>query len=147
MPFRIVMAAASCAFVVGVSVKLIDRPVSTWVHEHLGDARFAWFAMSYDHHPLAIGPFSLMTGPSEAIWPFALVVLVILVSAAATGWWPEMRGRSALALSLSNLVAMDIVTKAQTAFGRAWPESWLGDNQSWIRDGLFGFFPFHGGPG
>jgi hypothetical protein len=36
---------------------------------------------------------------------------------------------------------------AQNGFGRTWPESWLGDNPSWIRDDVFGFFPFHGGRG
>ena len=36
---------------------------------------------------------------------------------------------------------------AKEIFGRTWPESWLGDNPSWIRDGVFGFFPFHGGMG
>jgi hypothetical protein len=29
------MASSSCIFLVGVSVKLIDRPVSTGVHGHL----------------------------------------------------------------------------------------------------------------
>ena len=52
----IVGAAATCAILVVVSVALIDRPVATWVHELLGDARFGWFRESYDGHLLSIGP-------------------------------------------------------------------------------------------
>jgi membrane-associated phospholipid phosphatase len=144
---RILVAAASCAVLVGVSARLIDRPVATWVHEHLGDARFAWLRMSYEGHLLPIGPFSLMAGPAEALRPLALVALVLLALAAAAGWHPKRRGRTVLALSLSILVALAINRAAKGVFGRTWPESWLGDNPSWIRDGVFGFFPFHGGPG
>jgi len=146
-PVRIAMAAASCVLLVGVSAKLIDRPVSTWVHEHLGDSHYAWFTMTRDNRPLVIGPFGVMTGLSEALSPLALGVLAIMVLAAAAGWRPAMHGRVALALSLSTLVASDINRGARPALGRTWPESWLGNNPSWIRDGVFGFFPFHGGPG
>lgn len=31
------------------------------------------------------------------------------------------------------------------AFGRSWPETWIHDNPSLIRDGVYGFDPFHGG--
>ena len=84
-------------FLIGVSVELIDRPVATWVHDHLGASRLAWFNVSHDDHPLVIGPFSLMAGPSEVLRPLALGVLIVVVLAAATGWRPETRGRTALA--------------------------------------------------
>jgi membrane-associated phospholipid phosphatase len=144
---HIIVALASCALLVTVSVILIDRPVATWVHEHLGDSRFGWFMASYDNRLLAIGPFSLMAGPSAVLGPVALVVLAITALAAAAGWRPNVRGRIALALSLSVLVAMELNAEMKSIFGRTWPESWLGDNPSWIRDGVFGFHPFHGGAG
>jgi membrane-associated phospholipid phosphatase len=31
--------------------------------------------------------------------------------------------------------------------GRTWPETWIYDNPSYIRDGVYGFFPLHGGAG
>ena len=31
------------------------------------------------------------------------------------------------------------------AFGRYWPETWINDNPSLIRDGAYGFHPFHHG--
>ncbi len=52
-----------------------------------------------------------------------------------------------MSLCLSVFAAVAINSVAKMVFGRTWPESWLGDNPSFIRDGVFGFFPFHGGPG
>src|SRR5271154_2145787 len=77
-------------------------------------------------------------------------------------WTPATRGRmakiekktkrypgdlTAIALCLSVFASLIISGIAKEAFGRTWPESWLGDNPSWIRDGMYGFFPFHGGDG
>ena len=140
-------AAISCAILVVVSVRLIDRPVATWVHEHLGDGHFAWMRLYRDGHLLPVGPFSFMAGPAEAIGPLALLVLVLLAFAATVGWHPKVRARAVLALCLSVVVTLGINHQLKTVFGRTWPESWLGDNPSWIRDGVYNFNPFHGGQG
>ena len=50
-------------------------------------------------------------------------------------------------LSVSYLSATAMKEQLKYAFGRTWPETWVRDNPSWIRDHVFGFFPFHGGPG
>jgi PAP2 superfamily len=113
----------------------------------LGDAQFALFTMSYHGHSLAIGPFSLMAAPAEALGRVAPFVLMILAAAALAGWRPKRHGRIVLVLGLSVLVAIGINGQVKSAFGRTWPESWLGGNPSWIGDGVFGFFPFHGGSG
>jgi membrane-associated phospholipid phosphatase len=44
-------------------------------------------------------------------------------------------------------VATAIKDQLKFAFGRTWPETWVRNNPSFIRDGVFGFEPFHGGPG
>jgi membrane-associated phospholipid phosphatase len=144
---RIVLAVLSCAGLVAVSVQLLDRPASAWVHQHLMDTGFTAFIMNYAGHPLAIGPFSFMAIPAEALGPLSLFALGLLGVGAAAGWRPSSRGRVILVLSLSIPVAAEINKMMKSAFGRTWPESWLGDNPSWIRDGVFGFFPFHGGHG
>ena len=143
----IAIAAVSCAALVSASIMFVDRPVATWVHEHLRDTHFALFTASYDTHPLAIGPFSLMASPAETLGPIACVVLAIQALLAAGGQRRTMRGRIILTLALSVLVALQVNAHAKSVFGRTWPESWLGDNPSWIRDGVFGFFPLHGGKG
>jgi membrane-associated phospholipid phosphatase len=143
----IASAAVVAAVVIEASVQLVDRPVATWVHAHLGDARFDWFAASYSGHPLKIGPFSLMAGPAQAVGPLAVLVVAVLAVAAASGWRPQMRGRIVLTLCLSVFAALTTNSVVKPIFGRTWPESWLGNNPSWIHDGVFGFFPFHGGAG
>jgi membrane-associated phospholipid phosphatase len=140
---RIVGAAATCA----ASVAVIDRPVATWMHEHLGYQQFGWSAANFHGHLLRFGPFSLMAGPSEALRPLSALAFAILAIAAYAGWRPRIRGRIAVALCLSVFASLAITGIAKEAFGRTWPESWLGDNPSWIRDGVYGFFPFQGGDG
>ena len=71
----------------------------------------------------------------------------VLVVAAAAGWPPRVHGRIVLALCLSTFATVGIRGALKIGFGRTWPESWLGDNPSWVRDRVFDFFPFHGGRG
>lgn len=144
---RISVSVAICAVFVFATATMIDRPVASWVHSHLGDARFDWFEATYKGHSLRLGPFSVMASPAEALEPVAVVVFAILAILSFAGWRPGIRGRAVLALSLSVFVAVGANGVAKEIFGRTWPESWLGDNPSWIRDGVFGFFPFHGGMG
>jgi membrane-associated phospholipid phosphatase len=144
---KIAGAVLTCAMSVGLSVALIDRPAATWLHQHLGHERFILFYTTYDNHVLAVGPFTLMASPAEALDPLAAFVFSVLVLAAAAGWRPQRRGRIALALCLSTFASEGIRGAFKFGFGRTWPESWLGDNPSWIHDGVFGFFPFHGGRG
>ncbi len=143
---RIVAVTLTCAVLVGLSIALADRPVATWVHEHLGSDRFGWFTTSYFGPPLRLNPFSLMASPALAVGLLAAFVFAILAIASVTGWRPEIRGRIVLALCVSAFAANEIDAVVKGVFGRTWPESWLGNNPSWIRDGVFGFFPFHGGP-
>jgi membrane-associated phospholipid phosphatase len=140
-------AAASAAVSIGIATALFDRPVANWMHDHFGDERFGWFRVRYNGHLLSFGPFSLMASPAEALGPLAVFVFAVLAVSASAGWRSGVRGRIILALCLSVFAAIEITGVVKEVFGRTWPESWLGDNPSWIRDGVFGFFPFHGGPG
>jgi membrane-associated phospholipid phosphatase len=88
-----------------------------------------------------------MAAPAQALESLAVFVFAILAVAASTGWRPGIRARIILALCLAVFVVLGITSVAKGIFGRTWPESWLGDNPSWIRDGVFGFFPFHQGAG
>jgi membrane-associated phospholipid phosphatase len=145
---RLAWIASTAIVSVCASVALIDRPAATWLHGRLGYERLVWFYTTYDNHALAVGPFTLMASPAEAVTPIAgFVFSVLVLAAAAAGWLPGRRGQIVLALCLSGFAAAGIREPLKLAFGRTWPESWLGDNPSWIRDGVFGFFPFHGGRG
>lgn len=100
---QIAIAAGTCAILVGVSTKLVDRPVATWVHAHLGDERFGWFTANYEGHLLRLGPFSFMAAPAQALDQLAALVFAILAIAAFAGWRPGIRGRIVLALCFSVL--------------------------------------------
>jgi membrane-associated phospholipid phosphatase len=50
---------------------------------------------------------------------------------------------SALSLALSTIIKNWL----KFAFGRTWPETWVQNNPSLIRDGVHNFNPFHGGAG
>ena len=52
-----------------------------------------------------------------------------------------------LACSISFVTANFINNQLKYAFGRTWPETWIQNNSSLIQNGVFGFNPFHGGPG
>jgi membrane-associated phospholipid phosphatase len=52
-----------------------------------------------------------------------------------------------LLCGLSLTIALVVKNELKLAFGRTWPETWVRNNLSFIRDGAYGFHPFHGGPG
>jgi membrane-associated phospholipid phosphatase len=53
----------------------------------------------------------------------------------------------ALLWSVGLFVTVALKNFFKFAFGRTWPETWINDNPSFIRDGDYGFNPFHGGKG
>jgi membrane-associated phospholipid phosphatase len=49
--------------------------------------------------------------------------------------------------SLSLIVAELTKTQLKLFFGRTWPDTFVNDNPSFLRDGVYGFNLFHGGRG
>jgi membrane-associated phospholipid phosphatase len=90
------------------------------------------------------------------VWMQRLPVAFLLLSLLILAWcglWalierPLSRVQSvALACSISFIAANFINNQLKYAFGRTWPETWIQNNPSLIQSGVFGFNPFHGGPG
>ena len=114
-----------------VSYVWLDRPIALWAHEHLHQ---------YDL-------FAKLTYIPEIISP------VVIPAFAAIGLW-ALSGRAlskfqtvAVLAAASLAVAAGVKDQLKLVFGRTWPETWVRDNPSFIRDGVYGFNPFHGGPG
>jgi membrane-associated phospholipid phosphatase len=114
-----------------VSYVWLDRPIALWAHEHLHQ---------YDL-------FAKLTYIPEIISP------VVILAFAAIGLW-ALSGRAlsrfqtvAVLAAASLAVAAGVKDQLKLVFGRTWPETWVRDNPSFIRDGVYGFNPFHGGPG
>ncbi len=137
MPTRTVSKAAwaalSCVILVSLSVAFVDRPLSTYSHEVL---RYpAWS--------------KVVTGIVGA--RNVLVVSIVALAIIAGLYWRRgtaSRGlRTALIAVAATLLATALVIALKFCFGRLWPETWVLNNPSWIRNHQYGFLPFHGGAG
>lgn len=114
-----------------LAMAFVDRPLSTWSHDHWhGVEGFVWLTHIVDPIP-----------------GLAVLGLAGMGIAALLGWRPGPKARVAIAFCLATLVALAIKDQLKLAFGRTWPETWTNNNPSWIGNGAFGFFPFHGGRG
>jgi membrane-associated phospholipid phosphatase len=49
------------------------------------------------------------------------------------------------AASISIMVTAAFLGSLKGVFGRYWPDTWIDNNPSLIRDGAYGFHPFHAG--
>ena len=116
---------------VTVSYFWLDRPISHLAHEVL--QQFQLF------EKLTLIPYALTS--------LAVVAVMVL---ALRGLSRAQLSRLPTVLLLAGIsLALAVVAKEELkfAFGRTWPETWIGNNPSLIRDSVFGFFPFHGGGG
>jgi membrane-associated phospholipid phosphatase len=116
---------------VAVSYFWLDRPIALFVHGELQ----------------GIDLFGKLTQVPDVLAPIAFVVLTAAVLRGLTGR-PLSKFLTVLLLSgVSLAVAVIVKDQLKLAFGRTWPETWVRNNPSFIHDGVYGFFPFHGGAG
>lgn len=125
------LAFIGTALAVVICYAWIDRPVAVLAH-----AEFQQFKL-----------FEHLTHIPDAIIPVAVAIVLALGVCGLAG-----RGSTRLATVILLCVASLAVAEAvkdqlKFAFSRTWPETWVRNNPSFIRDHVFGFFPFHGGPG
>jgi len=109
----------------------LDQPIAFFVHRNIADKTIF-------------------------VWLQRIPVLFLLLSFFFLAWCgfsslmdrPFSRVQSVgLACSISFVTANFITNQLKYAFGRTWPETWIQNNPSLIQSGVFGFNPFHGGPG
>jgi membrane-associated phospholipid phosphatase len=118
-------------FAVAVSYAWLDRPIALFAHAQL--ARY--------------GLFEKLTHIPEIITPLVLLAFAAVGLHALRGR-PLPRLQTVAVLAAASLAVADAVKdQLKFAFGRTWPETWVRNNPSFIHDGVFGFNPFHGGPG
>jgi membrane-associated phospholipid phosphatase len=119
------------ALAVAISYVWLDRPIAVFVHEVVAPFR----------------PFEKLELVSDIGMP------VTLCAGVALAWWGLKGGalsrlQTVLMLAAACLMVADAVKdQVKFAFGRTWPVTWIHNNPSFIRDGVYGFHPFHGGPG
>jgi membrane-associated phospholipid phosphatase len=123
---------------------LVIASVSIVLSYEFLDKSIAFFAYDHLRQYAIFGPITTLT---EYFPPIAIGIIFV------AGLW-RMSGRTltypleALLLASVSLVAARAAKdQLKFAFGRTWPETWTNNNPSLIRDGAFGFHPFHGGAG
>ena len=80
------------------------------------------------------------------VW-LALMILFPVLLFAAGRFRRVSDVRAVVLISASFILASAVKMLLKLSFGRTWPETWIHNNPSLIRDGVYGFFPFHGGAG
>ncbi|HEY7309952.1 MAG TPA: phosphatase PAP2 family protein [Gemmataceae bacterium] len=126
---RFAMALPVCALLVTLAYLFVDRPVAFFVH---------------DHHLNRIAALEWMTHTAMAF--DALASAIVFLAAVRLAFGPLTRlERTLFAAALSLMVAVAFEYYLKFLFGRYWPETWVNDNPSLIRDNAYGFHPFHDG--
>jgi membrane-associated phospholipid phosphatase len=126
---RTLIALLLCAALVTVCYFFVDRPVAFFVYEH----RSGHDALLKD-----------LTYPPPILEAWAPVVLAALMVRRV--WGPFRRWEWALlAASVGLILAEQFRETISFVAGRYWPATWVDDNPSLLRDGAYGFHPFHGG--
>ena len=124
---RVAAALPLCALLVTLAYLFVDRPVAFFVH---------------DHHLNRIAALEWMTHTAMAFNALASVVVVLAAVRLAFGPLTRLE-RTLLAAAISLTVAVAFNYYLKFLFGRYWPETWVNDNPSLIRDNAYGFHPFH----
>jgi membrane-associated phospholipid phosphatase len=113
-----------------ISYEWLDRPIALIFHQTVA-------------HP---EPFAELTHLPDPFVPLAVIIFIGL------GLW-NLSGRvlsrvqnCALLSSISLIVAETTKAQLKFIFGRTWPDTWIHNNPSFLRDGVYGFNFFHGGP-
>jgi len=119
------------AAVIAVSFKWLDRPIALLVHSE----------QRFPHS----GVWEWLTRIPNPLIPLALIGFVVLGLRALITRSLSNYQATAFVCSLSVIFAETAKDQLKFIFGRTWPESWMGNNPSFIRDGVYGFNFMHGG--
>jgi len=132
------------------------RAIATWSASLAGTAAISAGAYLWLDRPIALtsysyhayqASFATLTYIAEPLAPLACAVFFALGLWVFSGRALSHAGTAALLASISVLVTELTKSQLKYVFGRTWPETFVQNNPSFIRDGVYGFNFFHGGPG
>ncbi|HXW23317.1 MAG TPA: phosphatase PAP2 family protein [Xanthobacteraceae bacterium] len=125
------IALAVTIAVVAACYAWLDRPIAFFAHDELRNAAL----------------FAELPKTSEWFAALALIIVAVLGLRGLTGRPLSKPESVALLCALSLMAAAAVKSYLKFAFGRTWPETWIDNNASLMRDGVYGFNFFHGGRG
>ena len=123
-PLAIVLGSVVAIF---ICIAFVDRPVADFAHMLRGGRDEVYKGLTRLVDPIPV---------------FATLVAIWCGIMRLAGGSLGPRARLALRLAVTVLVAIALKEQLKIAFGRTWPETWTNNNLSYIRDGVYGFFPF-----
>lgn len=125
------LVAAVIVIVIAICYQWLDRPIALAMHRAVVSHDYRWWAM--------------LTRIPNPLIPLAAIVFVVLsirlLRRRALGGIEVV----AFVAAVATIVTEVCKEQLKFLFGRSWPESWAGTNPSFIRDGIYGFHPLHGG--
>lgn len=110
----------------------VDQPLALFIHARLLQFRSFFILVTFIPEPFLV----------------VAALVVVMVGLRRLIGRPLTRPYAvALLWSIGLFVTVAFKNFFKFAFGRTWPETWVNDNPSFIRDGVYAFNPFHGGKG
>jgi membrane-associated phospholipid phosphatase len=131
---------ALAGILVIISYLWIDRPAAVLVHDV--------FRSKAPVQALCVR-LSALPDLLTALWVIVVSIAPFFLWAVATSRI-TLNGRLqqlSVAACGSFLLSATAKMILKWSCGRTWPETWIYNNPSYIRDGVYGFFPLHGGAG
>ena len=123
---------AICAVLVAATYAWVDRPLATALHGRLPSGII----------------FRIGAHLPDVMLPLAVAVAgAVLLPAFFFAGLRRRLGPALLLCGSAYVVSSSVKWALKLAFGRTWPETWVHNNPSFMRDGVYGFTPFHGGAG
>ncbi len=128
---RAALAAVILIVLLTFSYFFLDRQLAEVLHPYTnGVPFFVW--LTYIASPLA---------------PLASILAAFIGARALARGSITARKSALLRASCAILIAGVLTFELKDVFGRTWPETWVNNNPSFFKNGVYGFFPFHGGQG
>jgi membrane-associated phospholipid phosphatase len=125
----VVSAIAACFILVVFCIAFVDRPVADHAH-----------AIWRINEPF----YKALTQIVDPVPWYAATVASGYLVAFLLGVRPGPRGAIALRIAIAILIALALKEQFKFLAGRTWPETWTANNPSYIKDGVYGFFPLKG---
>jgi membrane-associated phospholipid phosphatase len=124
-----ILSLAGTAVAVVISYQWLDRPIALFFHKTVARPE----------------TFATFTYAPDPMVPLACFVFAVLGLINLSGRALSRVQTCAMLCSLSLIIAELTKTQLKLFFGRTWPDTFINDNPSFLRDGIYGFNLFHGG--